>query len=113
MIQEFQLTSPEGDLDTYLLADPAVNRSCKSFYRSPDGLDFHRDEVLNHRVGAAGILHRGDVMEGLLLAGSFMRIPNSYAHRSIIRLCLLVVDQFDDVEELLVELDVDRSAEHA
>ena len=36
-----------------------------------DGVQFHRSEVLNHRVDAGGILRHGDVMEGLVLAECF------------------------------------------
>ena len=71
VIQGFELSSPEWEFNAYALDDPAVGNSAQQLCRMLDGSRFHRSEVLNHRVDAAGILRHGDVVEGLLLAECF------------------------------------------
>ncbi len=75
VIQGFELSSPEWEFNAYVLDDPAVANSGQQLYRMLDGSQFHRNEVLNHRVDAEGILRRGDVMEGLVLAECFSAVP--------------------------------------
>jgi hypothetical protein len=112
VIQEYRLSSSEWEVAAWFPGDPRENRSSDPYYYYlPDHSTFHRDEVLNHRVGAQGTLHHGDVMEGLLLAQSFDPIPERYRQGSVMQLCLSIVNQFGKVEPLLVDLHVDRTAE--
>ena len=58
--------------------------------------DFHRDEVLNHRIGSDGTLRRGDLLEGVLLSprvsanpavssAGKLHVGQSVNHRSVRR----------------------------
>lgn len=108
IIQHFEVSSSVEDLDIFLDSDPMVNRSERKFYRCWDGLQFHRDEVLNHRVDEEGVLRRGDVMEGVVLAASFKGVPSCFGVRYRLPLALSIVNQFDDVQHSTLELPVER-----
>ena len=111
VIQEYRLSSSEWEVAAWFPGDPRENRSSDPYYCLPDHSTFPRDEVLNHRLGAQGTLRRGDPMEGLLLAQSFDPIPERYRQGRVMELCLSVVNQFGDEEQLTVNLHVDRTAE--
>jgi hypothetical protein len=108
IIQDFEVRSPVRDLGTWLVQDPMVNRSDQKFYRVWDGSRFHRNEVLNHRVGKEGVLRRGDEMEGVVIAESFDIIPSCFAVRDRLPLCLSIANQFDAVQHSTIELPVER-----
>jgi hypothetical protein len=110
VIQEYRLSSREWDVAAWFPGDPRENRSSDSYYRLPDRSDFHRDDVLNHRVGTQGTLRRGDTVEGWLLGQSFEPIPDRYTHGCFMPICLSILDQFEAEEQLTVELHVDRTA---
>jgi hypothetical protein len=111
VIEEYDLSSAEGNVNPWFPDDPTVSNFRNRYYQLPDHLYFHRDEVLNHRVGAQGTLHRGDRMEGLLLAQSFDPIPERYRQGSVMQLRLSIVNQLGEVESLPVNLHVERTAE--
>jgi len=111
IIQGFELWSSAFDLAAWFLEDPTVNRSDDQRYRLRNGTDFHRTEVLNHRVDAAGKLRCGEVMEGTLLAESFDAIPVGFADDSVIPICLSIINQFDDVHSSTTEARIKRTAE--
>ena len=73
-----------------------------------DGVQFHRSEVLNHRVDVEGILHHGEVMEGLVLAECFSSVPTCYDQRNSVPLTLTTANQFDDVHAFAFELPVEH-----
>jgi len=108
MLQDFQVTSPDGALNPYVLTDPSVNRSSNQFYLLADRTKFHREEVLNHRVDQEGILRRGDVLEGVLLADSVGPVPAQYQNGSRMRVCLSISNQFDEIQEVTIDLLVER-----
>jgi len=110
MLHDFDLTSPDWPLNACVLSDPSVSNSANQFYVLLDRTKFHRDEVLNHRVDNDGILRRGDLLEGVLLADSLVPAPMRYESRSRMRLCLSISNQFDEVQEFTFELPVERVA---
>jgi hypothetical protein len=108
VLQGFDLSSPEWELNAYVLDDPGVKNSRKQLYRTLDGVRFHRTEVLNHRVDVEGILHHGEVMEGLVLAECFSSVPTCYDQRNSVPLTLTTANQFDDVHAFAFELPVEH-----
>lgn len=99
VIQHFDLSSPEWDLNAGLLLDPTMDKANAPVYRLGHCASFSRNEVLNHRVDDEGILRRGNVMQGVVLAESFDSIPKHYVHGSMMRLTISVWDQFDEVHQ--------------
>lgn len=110
IIHGFELSSPAMRLGAWFLVDPIVNRSDRQLYCFSDGTDFHRDEVLNHRVDANGTLRYGDVMDGMLLAESLDVIPARFVDKSFVPVSVSVINQFDDVHESTIDLRVERTA---
>jgi len=108
VLQDFRVMSPDWALNPYVLTDPSVCKSSAQFYLLLDRNRFHRDEVLNHRVDQAGILSRGEVLEGVLLADSLGPVPEHYETGSRIRVCLSISNVFDEIQELTVDLLVER-----
>lgn len=108
VIQGFELSSPEWEFNAYLLDDPAEGNSSEQLYRMLDGSRFHRDEVLNHRVDAEGVLRHGDVMEGLVLAECFSSVPTRYNQWNSMPLTLSIANRFEDVHAFPFELPVER-----
>jgi len=106
VLTDFELTSPEYDLSTYLMGDPQLARLTNDIYRLLDGTTFHRNEVLNHRVGKDGVLRHGAQLEGVLLAQAFDPVPERYRPGSRIPVVLSIVDQFGDTTEWPIRLIV-------
>jgi len=110
ILHEFELSSPVWPLNAYVLDDPAFSNSACNLYRLLNGEKFHRNEVLNHRLEGEGRLGCGNVMEGLLLAESLRPVPSNYMNQSLMPLCLSITNQFDEVQKLEVEIQVERIA---
>jgi len=108
VLQDFDVSSPDWPLNAYMLGDPSVRRSSDQFYLLLDRTKMYRDEVLNHRIDAEGILRRGDVLEGVLLAQSLNPVPARYTKGSLMRLCLTVMNQFDEFQKFTVEIPVEH-----
>jgi hypothetical protein len=108
ILQDFKLSSPEWELNTYFLEDPSVRSSRERCYRLIDGTNFDRTEVLNHRVGDAGRLRYGNQIQGLLLAQSFDRLPDCYKSGSVVPVVLSITDQFGDVSQSTIRLQVEQ-----
>ena len=108
VLQGFDLSSPEWELNAYVLDDPGMRNSTPQLYRMLDGSRFHRSEVLNHRVDVERILRHGDVMEGLVLAQCFSSLPTRYNQRNSVPLTLSTANQFDHVHAFQFELPVER-----
>lgn len=108
VLQGFDLSSPEWELNAYVLNDPAEGNSKQQLYRMLDRTRFHRDEVLNHRVDAEGILRHGDVIEGLVLAECFSSAPTRYNQQNSMPLTLSIGNQFDEVHESKFAIQVER-----
>lgn len=109
VIQGFELSSPALDLAAWFLEDPG--RSGSQLYRLCDGTDFHRTDVLNHRVDTAGTLRYGEVLEGMLIAQSFDAIPTRLADKSLIPICLSIINQFGDFHTSTTEARINRTAD--
>jgi hypothetical protein len=108
VLQEFDLTSPDWPLNAVILGDPGGSNSANEFYRLLDRTRYHRNEVVNHRLDEEGILRRGDILEGLLLAYSLDPVPAKYPNWGLMRLCVSITNQFDGVQELAIELPVEH-----
>jgi len=79
------------------------------YYRPAKGLEFERDDVLNHRIMEGGLrLRRGELLEGLLIATGAPPIPEGYSHGMPVEVELLLTDQFDEVYCANVELRADH-----
>ena len=111
VIQRYDLSSSEEDVNMSLPDDPTLNNSRNRHYRFPDGSEFLRDDVLNHRVGTQGTLRCGDVIEGWLLGQCFESGPERYSQRRVLPICLSIMDQFDAWDSVTVNLHVDRAPE--
>ena len=79
-----------------------------STYRLAKGLEFSRDEVLNHRIEEGMPLRRGLPVEGVLVATGFAPLPEQYSHGVPVNVAISLIDQFDNAFPLEVELRVNR-----
>jgi hypothetical protein len=111
ILQDYQLSSSDWDLNAYILGDPSVNNSRCEYYRLPDHTTFHRADVLNHRIGPAGTLRRGDQMEGFLLADALQPIPDCYKPGEVMQVTLAIADQFGDEQSVKLDVYVERWTE--
>jgi hypothetical protein len=104
------LELPWEDPQFCWLTDPIEVNPLQSFYRVPgcDGLEYSREDVLNHRVASRGKLRRGDFLEGLLLGFGGAPLPEFYRHGSTFAAKLLIFDQFDHRFESEVTFWTDR-----
>jgi hypothetical protein len=108
VIQGFELSSPGWDLDLYILEDPAARSSRCGMYRTLDGSRYDRREILNHRLGREGILRRGDVIEGWLLAECMSAAPTRYIPSTWLPLSLSIENQFGEVHRVSFQMPVER-----
>ena len=106
VLAEFDLSSPECDLGAYFLDDPYLAGSSNVIYRLADKTTFHRNEVLNHKIGKDGVLRRGDQLEGVLLAQAFESVPKRYKPGSRMPVVLSIVDEFGESTEWSINLMV-------
>jgi hypothetical protein len=95
----FELASAQFDLMVDFSEESWLSRAEEKIYRLPDQTTFHRNEVLNHRTGRKGIVHRGHQIEGVLLAQSLNPIPEQYPTGSRLPAVLSIGDPFGDVTE--------------
>jgi hypothetical protein len=84
------------------------NAAERSTYRLTKGLEFSRDEVLNHRVEEGMPLRRGLPVEGILVATGFAPLPEQYGHGMPVNVAISLIDQFDNAFPLEVVLRVNR-----
>ena len=108
VLQGFELSSPESGLDPYIPEDPTARSARRDMYRMLDGSRYDRSEILNHRLGRQGILRRGDVIEGWLLAECMVAAPSRYIQSTRLPLCLSIVNQFEGVHRVSFALPVER-----
>jgi len=113
IIRDFALSIPDWDSQVDFLTDPCLNNSRAEYNRLYDGTDFHRSEVLNHRVGSDGTLRRGDLLEGVLLADGPAPTPPSHPSGTCTSVRLATMDQFDDVCPTWLDVYVERPATQA
>jgi len=105
ILEHFELSRPDWPVDPYILDDPSVlNPACA--YRLLDGSDFHRDDVLNHRIGTEGTIRHRRVMSGFLLAQSFTSEVPELPDRERMSLVLAITNQFDQVQVTSLDLPV-------
>jgi len=82
------------DLDFHWLYDPGEGSAKDMKYKIPRTfLEFSRNEIINHRKMAEGLMQPGDIVEGLLLGRGLTPIPALFPHGSEIVMSLLVYDQ--------------------
>ena len=106
---DFLLTLPAGFPQINWLADPADQVPPRGFYRLPNGLEFPRKSVLNHRVLGAGLLHRGACLEGLLLGWASGRVPKHLRHGLFLNANLTILDHLDREHTRRLALWLNRS----
>jgi hypothetical protein len=78
-------------------------------YRLAPGLEFHRDEVLNHRLEEDFYLSVGKPVAGLLIATGATPLPEEYLHGAPVEMQLTLVDQFDKQYTAKMELITNRT----
>jgi hypothetical protein len=98
------------DLSTIWLTDPHELDPGQEYYRMPNGYEFPRNAVLNHRIRSRGKLTRGQVWEGLLLGWGQQPIPRAYLHGMSTIASISIVDQLDEWHSAMIQVWVDRSA---
>jgi hypothetical protein len=106
----FALELPWEDPQFCWLSDPIESNPHESSYRLPgcDGLEFSREQVLNHRLASRGKLKRGSFLEGLLLGFGGAPLPEFYRHGSMFAANLVILDQFDHRYESEIIFWTDR-----
>jgi hypothetical protein len=72
--------------------DLAIARNNYSF-KDPSQSIWHRDVVINHRLGRSDPVYPGEFVEGLLLAVGVLPIPSEYQDGDRLQLHLRVFDQ--------------------
>jgi hypothetical protein len=86
------------DSQLSLAWDPDVfplSNNGKSRYYFQRGFDFTREEVLNHLIeGRLCLHHRGDSVEGWLLATGLKPIPDAYRNNTSVPVDVSFTDQF-------------------
>jgi hypothetical protein len=108
VLQDFDIASQGCPLNAYVLDDPSVENSKNEFYLMLDRTKFHRDEVLNHRVDSEGVLRRGEICEGLLLAEAFQSIEAKYTNGAIMPLQISIANSVDEVHDFTIHLRVEK-----
>jgi hypothetical protein len=93
IIQDSWIATPWDDPCIEWLEDPTIERRHPGWYSFPgDTEQFAREEVLNHRIN--GVLSRGDIREGFLLAVG-LRPPETFKNHEKIPITFRLVDQWD------------------
>jgi hypothetical protein len=80
----------------------------RATYQIARGLEFSRDEVLNHRIEAGMSLRRGTPVEGVLIGTGLAPLPDIYRDRMPVNVGLTFFDQFDNEFPFKTELHVNR-----
>src|SRR5206468_7571455 len=80
----------------------------RASYQIARGLEFSRDEVLNHRIEAGMSLRRGTPVEGVLIGTGLAPLPDIYRDRMPVNVGLTFFDQFDNEFAFKTDLRVDR-----
>jgi hypothetical protein len=105
ILQDFRLAAA-WDPDLMPLTDDG-----KGLYSFQKGFDYSRGEVLNHRLERPLFLHhRGDLVEGLLLATGLEPIPDAYQNSMGVLLEVSFMDQFKNDHPARAYAFVERSA---
>jgi hypothetical protein len=107
-VRGYQIMLPWEDPNFYLLEDPWETHASAKTYRFPcEGIEYPRDQVLNHRTG---MLRRGQCIDGVLMGVGMKPIPSEYTHRSTAELYLSVVTALGECMTPII-IEIDRSAE--
>jgi hypothetical protein len=111
-IREFWLSAGWGE---YAWIDPLEDpkdyrRDQESYSFSGDAERYMRDQVLNHRI--CGVLSRGDIRGGLLLAVG-ARPPDTYNNHDKAPITLNLVDEWDNLHSATLQMQVSRLPERA
>ena len=80
-------------------------------YRLPNGgNEFHRENVLNHRVGPSCVIQSGAKLDGIFLGIATSTIPRYFPCGMKMPVEILIVDQFGTKHWSGVDILVDRTA---
>jgi hypothetical protein len=80
----------------------------RSIYQIARGLEFSRDEILNHRIEAGMSLRRGVPVEGVLIGTGLAPLPDIYCDRMPVSVGLTFIDQFDNEFPFKTDLRITR-----
>lgn len=110
-ISAFHLELPWEDTIQWL-SDPLDNNAASTGYRfgGQGGLEFDRDQVLNHHADIRRIIPRGVSLSGLLLGFGSGSIPDRFRHGAMIPAFISITDQYMCKSRSPVTLWADRSA---
>ena len=93
-IRGYHLQLLWNDPDWHWLYDPVEIGSKTKTYKMPGSfIEFPRDMIVNHRKFNEGILHPGQVIEGMLMGRGPTPIPECFPNGTEIEMILSVYDQ--------------------
>lgn len=92
------------------LVDPRLGSTDNGPYRLPNGDEFDRESVLNHRVGPSGVIQSGTKLDGIFLGIATSTLPLYLPCGRTMPVELLIVDQFGTRHWSYVDILVDRTA---
>jgi hypothetical protein len=109
-VQSYRLEVPTFEWNFDWLEDP-LRKSPRGYSYSfppPGPVEFHREVVLNHRIGRKGRLNPGDSFEGLLLGKGQACLPDNFRDRQRMITKLAIFDGRGVCYELEMTLCVRR-----
>ena len=108
-ICDFALAVPPGVPAVNWLEDPSEQLPPPKLYRLPNGLEYPRDLVLNHRIYRAGVLRQGQCVQGLLLGWAKEKVSDEFRHGDFIEAELTVIDALGREHSCQLSLLLDRT----
>jgi hypothetical protein len=109
VVADIELIPPWNEPGLSLLSDPKEERGRQKLYRLPNGPEYPRTDVLNHRIGEYHPLARGEMMTGALIAIGSTPMPGHWKHGESAKMEIAVFDQYGNRFSQSVSLWVDRS----
>ncbi|MDP9162296.1 MAG: hypothetical protein M3O09_18975 [Acidobacteriota bacterium] len=105
----FALAMPPGFPEINWLEYFSEQLPPPKLYRLPNGLEYPRNLVLNHRTYKAGVLRSGQCLEGLLLGWAGEKMSDRFCHGDFIEAELTVSDQLRTEHSCQLKLWLDRT----
>lgn len=109
VLPDIELIPPWNEPGIWLLSDPKEEGRGQNLYRLPNGPEYPRIDVLNHRIGEHHPLARGEMMTGALIAIGSTPMPGHWQHGESAKMEIAVFDQYGNRFSQSVSLWVDRS----